>query len=238
MWRGPLAIVVDRGRGRQELAQSFSEILDEADVGPGDRQRWLRKCEAGAGALRLVERAAAGEAVHHECAGLGDEGGSGSWLAAAMKEFGQPKREELAKYEQFIDNVLWGGLQYNEGDKKFGVRKSLFYYQPDQFPAGFYRKDFDWTSWTSWNKAHAERVDRSFNYLHIVAAYWVLYHLARNYNRLVDDHPWNWYLTNAYETSVAMVRFAPEYAIFGQMDGDIFLDVLLDLRREGMNQPS
>ncbi len=30
-------------------------------------------------------------------AGLGDEGGSGSWLAAAMKEFGQPRREEIAK---------------------------------------------------------------------------------------------------------------------------------------------
>jgi len=43
-------------------------------------------------------------------AGLGDEGGSGSWLAAGMKQFGQPKREELEKYEQFIDKVLWGGL--------------------------------------------------------------------------------------------------------------------------------
>jgi len=62
----------------------------------------------------------------------------------------------------------------------------------------------------------------------------VLYHLARNYDGLVDDHPWNWYLNNAYETSVAMVRLAPEYAVFGQMDGDIFLDVLQDLRREGM----
>src|SRR5262249_28267975 len=43
-------------------------------------------------------------------AGLGDEGGSGSWLAAAMKEFGQPNREEIAKYEQFIDKTLWGGF--------------------------------------------------------------------------------------------------------------------------------
>src|SRR2546430_10309229 len=45
--------------------------------------------------------------------------------------------------------------------KKFGVRKSLFYYQPDQMPQGYYRKDFDWTSWTSWNRADSERVDRS-----------------------------------------------------------------------------
>ena len=59
-------------------------------------------------------------------AGLGDEGGSGSWLAAAMKEFSQPRKEEVAKYEQFIDRVLWGGLQYNDGSNKYGVRKSLF----------------------------------------------------------------------------------------------------------------
>jgi hypothetical protein len=60
-------------------------------------------------------------------AGLGDEGGSGSWLAAAMKEFGQPRKEEVAKYEQFVDRVLWGGLQYTDGPNRYGARKSLFY---------------------------------------------------------------------------------------------------------------
>jgi hypothetical protein len=168
-------------------------------------------------------------------AGLGDEGGSGSWLATIMKQSVQPDKEELGKFEQFVDKVLWGGLQYNEGEKKFGVRKSLFYYQPDQLPAGFYSADLNWTSWTSWNRAQAEHVDRSFNYPHVVAAYWVLYRLARNYDGLVTAHPWNWYLNNAYETSLAMVNLAPGYAVFGQMEGDIFLKVLADLRREGMN---
>lgn len=168
-------------------------------------------------------------------AGLGDEGGSGSWLATIMKQFLEPDKEELNKFQQFVDGVLWGGLQYNQGEKKFGVRKSLFYYQPDQFPAGFYSAALDWRSWTSWNKQQAERVDRSFNYPHVVAAYWVLYRLARNYNGLVTNHPWEWYLNNAYETSLAMVRLAPGYAVFGQMEGDIFLKVLADLRREGMN---
>ena len=51
-------------------------------------------------------------------AGLGDEGGSGPWLAAAMKEFGQPNKEEIAKFEQFIDGVLWGDLQYSEGPRQ------------------------------------------------------------------------------------------------------------------------
>jgi len=84
-------------------------------------------------------------------------------------------------------------------------------------------------------RSKAARVDRSFNYLHVVAAYWVLYRLARNYDGLVTNHSWDWYLTNAYETSVAMVKLAPGYAVFGQMEGDIFLEVLTDLRREGMN---
>jgi hypothetical protein len=168
-------------------------------------------------------------------AGLGDEGGGGAWISAIMKQLGAPNKDELDKFQQFLDGVLWGALQYKDGPKKFGVRKSLFYYQPDQMPADFYRKDFDWTSWKSWNKSDSERVDRSYDYPHVVAADWVLYRLARNYEGLVTNHPWDWYLTNAYETSVAMVNLAPGYAVFGQMEGDIFLQVLEDLRREGWN---
>jgi hypothetical protein len=167
-------------------------------------------------------------------AGLGDEGGTGSWLAAIMKQFGQPNKEELDKYAQFVDGVLWGGLQYKDGPLQYGVRKSLFYYQPDQMPPNYYRSDLDWTSWTSWNRKATETVDRSYNYPHVAAAYWVLYRLARNNQGLVTNHPWDWYLNHAYETSVAMVNFAPTYAVFGQMEGDIFLQILPDLKREGM----
>jgi Family of unknown function (DUF5695) len=166
-------------------------------------------------------------------AGLGDEGGAGSWLAAGMKEFGQPNQEELAKYQQFVDGVLWGGLQIKDGLQKYAVRKSLFYYQPDQMPTNFYRSDIDWKSWTSWNKKDAARVDRSYDYPHVAAAYWVLYRLARNNSGLVTDHSWDWYLAQAYQTSVAMVDIAQGYAEFGQMEGDIFVLILDDLRREG-----
>jgi hypothetical protein len=166
-------------------------------------------------------------------AGLGDEGG-GVWLAAIMKELVLPDKQELDKLLQFVDQTLWGGLQYKDGTKQYSVRKSLFYYQPDQMPPGFYRSDFDWSTWTSWNKQHSERVDRSYDYPHVVAAYWVLYRLARNHQGLVTNHAWDWYLTHAYETSVAMTKYAGEYAVFGQMEGDIFLQVLTDLKREGM----
>jgi hypothetical protein len=112
-------------------------------------------------------------------AGLGDEGGGGGWIAAIMKQLVQPDKEEIDKLQQFIDGVVWGGLQYKDGGHKYGVRKSLFYYQPDEMPSGFYRSDFNWTTWTSWNKKASEQVDRSYDYPHVAALYWVMYHLDR-----------------------------------------------------------
>jgi hypothetical protein len=169
-------------------------------------------------------------------AGLGDEGGGGAWLSAIMKELVEPDKKELEKLQQFVDEVLWGGLQYRDGPHQYGVRKSLFYYQPDAMPPGYYRSDFDWTTWTSWDKKASERVDRSYDYPHVAAAYWVLYRLARNHEGLVTSHPWDWYLNQAYETSIAMTNFAAELAVFGQMEGDIFLEVLSDLKREGWKE--
>jgi Family of unknown function (DUF5695) len=169
-------------------------------------------------------------------AGLSDEAGADSWLAAAMKEFGEPDKQEVAKLEQFIDGTLWGHLQYSEGPKQYGVRKSLFYYQPDQLPPNYYSKDLDWTTWTSWNQKGAEAVDRSFNYPHVASAYWVMYRLARNHPGLVTNHPWQWYLDHAYQTTMAMMKLAPYYTQFGQMEGDVFVSILDDLKREGMKE--
>lgn len=167
-------------------------------------------------------------------AGLSDEAGAGSWLAVAMKEFGQPDQQEIEKYEQFVDHVLWGGIQYSDGPQQYGVRKSLFYYQPDQLPAGYYSSAFDWKSWTSWSQKQSQAVDRSFNYPHVAAAYWILYRLARDQQGLVTNHPWQWYLDHAYQTTMAMMKFAPYYTQFGQMEGDVFVAILQDLQHEGM----
>ncbi|HKR30903.1 MAG TPA: DUF5695 domain-containing protein [Terriglobales bacterium] len=167
-------------------------------------------------------------------AGLSDEAGAGSWLALLMKEFGQPDKQELDKVQQFVDGVLWGHLQYSDGEKQYGVRKSLFYYQPDELPPNYYRDDLNWHNWTSWSKKASEQVDRSFDYPHVAAAYWVMYRLARDHQGLVTNHDWRWYLSHAYETSMAMTKFAGGYARFGQMEGDIFVKILDDLRREGM----
>lgn len=165
-------------------------------------------------------------------AGLGDEGGS-SWLTGMMKLFGRPDKGQMDQYQEFIDKVLWGGLQISDGPNQYGVRKSLFYYQPDAMPDGYYRADIDWTTWMSWNKEATEKLDRSYNYPHVAALHWVMYRLARNHVGLVTNHPWNWYLNNAYRTIGAMMKFAPYYTQFGQMEGTVFLEILKDLQREG-----
>jgi hypothetical protein len=166
-------------------------------------------------------------------AGLGDEGGS-AWLSEAMKLLGRPDPAEIAKYQEFIDNVVWGGLQISEGPRQYAVRKSLFYYEPKEFPPDYYQAGWNWGTWTSWNRQAAfDAVDRSYDYPHVAALHWAMYRLARNYQGLVTNHPWDWYLTHAYETSLAMVKYAPQFAQYGQMEGTIFLEILRDLQREG-----
>jgi hypothetical protein len=175
-------------------------------------------------------------------AGLGDEGGSGSWLAAAMKEFGKPDVAEVARYEQFIDKVLWGGLQYKEGSNKFGVRKSLFFYEPSLVPGFAYDSTRNWTSWTSWNQKSSEDMGRGYNYPHVVAAYWSLYQIARNHTGLVKNHPWDWYLNQAYETTKFLFSRNSKgerrvgWVELGLMEGDIFRLLLQDLQREGWTE--
>jgi hypothetical protein len=77
---------------------------------------------------------------------------------------------------------------------------------------------------------------RSYNYPHVAAGHWVLYRLARNHQGLVQARDWRWYLEHAWLTATAMVREAPRYAQFGQMEGEVFLEILKDLKREGMTQ--
>ncbi len=166
-------------------------------------------------------------------AGLGDEGGGGAWLAAIMKQLVQPDPQELGKMQRFVDEVVWGGLQYAEGERQFGVRKSMFYYEPDEVPEGTYSEEVRYGGWSSWDRDEAMSVVRSYNYPHVAALHWVLYRLARAHNGLVTNHPWDWYLERAFQTGQAMVEHAPHYAQFGQMGGTVFLLILQDLQREG-----
>lgn len=168
-------------------------------------------------------------------AGLSDEGGNGSWLAAVMKQLIDPDREEINKIQEFVEKVLDHGIQYDSGDQLYGVRKSMFYYEPGKMPEGTYNPMIQFGGWESWNEKEAASTGRSFNYTPVAATHWVLYRLARNYDGLVTNHTWEWYLKRAFQTVMAMQKYAPYYVQFGQMEGTVFVMILEDLQKEGWN---
>ncbi|PKK37279.1 hypothetical protein BWI96_08010 [Siphonobacter sp. SORGH_AS_0500] len=169
-------------------------------------------------------------------AGLSDEGGAGSWLGATMKQLVLPKPEEVQKLERFVNETLWGNIQHKEGPYQYGVRKSLFYYQPDSMPPHTYSPTVNYKSWSAWPHKEAESLGRSYNYPHVAAAHWVLYRLQRNHQHLVKQGNWKSYLENAAQTALGMVKLAPYYAQFGQMEGTVFYLILKDLKREGLTE--
>lgn len=166
-------------------------------------------------------------------AGMSDEGGGGSWVAATMKQLDNPDPAEVARIERLVDETVVGNLQVAEGAQAGAVRKSLFYYDPAKFP-NLYADPDKWKSWTSWKEKDAGDLGRAYNYPHVAIGHWVLYRTARNHPGLVRRHDWRWYLDHAYQTTVAMMRDAPYYAEFGLMEGDVFIDILKDLKREGL----
>ncbi|CCT74847.1 uncharacterized protein FFUJ_10918 [Fusarium fujikuroi IMI 58289] len=164
-------------------------------------------------------------------AGLSDEGGTGAYVAAMLKQVLQPDAEEIAKLDEFVQTTIWGRIQ----GKDYGVRKSLFYYDPKlDYP---YDKKSDWTSWTSWNKEASEAVDRAYDYVHVVVAYWSMYRVARAYPELATKR-WSWYLDQAQKTIIRMTQRDVSYKDLGLMGETVFGEVLKDLRREVKGTPA
>jgi hypothetical protein len=162
-------------------------------------------------------------------AGLSDEGGVGAYLAAMMKQAIQPNADEVAKLELFVNKVLWGTIQTSD----YAVRKSIFYYDKSAVPSYPYKSSLDWTSWTSWNKANAYAIDRAYDYVHVAAAYWSLYRVARAYPSLLKSHNADWYLGQAYNTIMRATKSDVGYNRVGLMGETVFGEILTDLTREG-----
>jgi hypothetical protein len=163
-------------------------------------------------------------------AGLSDEMGAGPAVAVALKNLHQPDKREVALLESYVDRTLWGKLQ----GKDYGIRASLFYFNPQKHP-NYY------TIRGGWDEERTKTTWRAYNYPHQAAVYWSLYHLARNHVGIATAHPWEWYLRQAYKTTVAMRTHCGSptnpndlgLAQFGLMVGSVFFEILKDLKREG-----
>ncbi|KAJ5832267.1 hypothetical protein N7474_000578 [Penicillium riverlandense] len=165
--------------------------------------------------------------------GLSDEGGV-IYLSTAMKQFALPVASEVAKLEQFASNVLSTTIQR----LNFHVRKSIFFYEPSLVPGYHYNQSIDWGNWWSWTKNESYNTQRAYDYIHVIGAYWSLYRAGRDNGALLKEHPWQWYLGQAYNTTVAC--FATDsagnglvgYSRVGLMGETVVGELLSDLRRE------
>ncbi|KAF7783960.1 hypothetical protein Agabi119p4_125 [Agaricus bisporus var. burnettii] len=162
--------------------------------------------------------------------GLSDEAGAGSWLAATMKQYAQPSQAEVTKLEQFVNTVLWGSIQNSDGT----VKKAVFFYEPTLLPNYPYPNDINWRNWWSWDQSASFAIDRGYDYIHVAAAYWAMYRVARNYPSLVHTHDWQWYISKAVLTVSAMSGRRVGFTNFGLMGETVLTLLLDDLKREGL----
>ncbi|KAF7307539.1 hypothetical protein MIND_00548700 [Mycena indigotica] len=162
--------------------------------------------------------------------GLSDEAGAGSWLAAAMKQYVQPSAAEVTKLEQFINLTLYGSIQ----NLNYTVKKAVFFYDPKLEPNYNYPSSIDWGNWWSWNQPSSYATDRAYDYVHVIAAYWALYRVARNYPALVSTHTWQWYINQAVNTVKAMMSSSVGFNLDGLMGETVIRYLLDDLTREGL----
>lgn len=130
-------------------------------------------------------------------AGLSDEGGAGSFVAAALKQSVQPTAQELAVLEDFVHQTVWGRLQVSSGNDTYGVHKSLFYYNKTGFD---YDDTLDWSSWSSWDYDAAYLINRSYDYVWVSALYWSLYQAETLQPGILKQANATWYLQQSYET--------------------------------------
>lgn len=180
-------------------------------------------------------------------AGLQDEGGAASYVAAALKTAYHPLPAEVRKLEEIATTTMWGNMQYNETDDEYPtytVKRSLFYHDPEAEPDYPYDPSLDWSTWASWNKTEASQVWRPYNYVWVSALYWALYHAESVSPGILTLQNSSWYLDKAYRTAEvwygqdAKGENISEFRDVGFMGERVWLELLKDLEHEGLEEAS
>ncbi len=110
----------------------------------------------------------------------------------------------------------------------------MYFYQPTLLPSYPYPASINWGNWWSWNQAASFAIDRGYDYVHVAAAYWAMYRVARNYPSLVRTHDWHWYIDQAVLTVSTMTNGRVGFTNFGLMGETVLVVLLDDLKREGL----
>ncbi|KAG6113819.1 hypothetical protein E4U13_003632 [Claviceps humidiphila] len=155
-------------------------------------------------------------------AGIADEAGS-IHEAIFLKSSVHPVASEIAKLELMANTAIWGNLQDKDGETPYGVKRSLFFYDPKVMP----------------NYKYSPSV-RPYDYVHVSAVYYSLYRAERVSPGILTRRSASWYLNQAYHTVMASQATRSDgthitaYSHLGLMGETIWTHLLEDLKAENM----
>lgn len=177
-------------------------------------------------------------------AGISDEAGAGSFTAASMKTAVMPDASDVKKLEEMANTAVWGWLQDNvtdasTGSVKYGVKRSLFYYDPAALPDFQYDPSINWGG--TWNKNDSYSVWRAYDYVWVGVVYWSLYNAELASPGILTVQNSTWYLEMAYQTVLASQAVYDDgtpitaYADVGLMGETVWMYILKALQAEKMD---
>ena len=167
--------------------------------------------------------------------GLSDEAGAGPGLQLMMSQRYAPFSGPLQLVDEYINKTLWGVKMPPEvpyptsvQNSNHSIRASMFWYPG--------MANYSYEVEGGWDQDRGSQLWRSYNYVHPTVLYHSMYRLTRDYDGMKRLYSWQWYLSQAYSTFMAMFDNAPYYTQFGLMEGSVFLDLMTDLGLEGWTQ--
>ncbi|KAF2162459.1 hypothetical protein M409DRAFT_69067 [Zasmidium cellare ATCC 36951] len=157
-----------------------------------------------------------------------------AWIAGLSDEetHVHPVPAEVAKLEEMANEVVWGWLQdrnNDSGQPEYGVKRSVFFYDPSHVPGYTYDPSIDWTTWGILGQSRRVR-----------SVYWGLYGAERANPGILKTQSRTWYLEKAYRTALASQALYPNgtavtsYSDVGLIGETIWKGILDALYAEGM----
>ena len=173
--------------------------------------------------------------------GLSDDAGAANNLGLASSMMFAPSQKPLSRLDEYIKHTLYGvkpdtaaaplkSLQLPEPNN--GIRMTMFYYNQTYFAWNYTESaecevkahlNYCWCM----TESQANATYRGFNYPHQIAVWYAMYRAARNHPHLQVEHPWEWYLARAANTTIRL-----GYARIGYMDGTVTREVLRSVLEE------
>lgn len=149
-----------------------------------------------------------------------DDPGFGEPLFLAEKNANFPDVDEIAKLESYVSDCLF---KYIQNPQTYEVRASLYF--KERYPS---------SPWGSWDEKRAGTTWRNYNYAFVANIYHAMYRVGRNYP-LLKQRSARDYLQMCYRTALKWFNQGP-YRHMGLITGSNVVDILDDLKREGLEQ--